>query len=74
MLFISSRGHWQESAGFDGLMSSHPSPNLIPLPWQVGDVALVQDESVMENELKMIGLDTLVTPSSEFLPKKSKKF
>ncbi|CAA7406176.1 unnamed protein product [Spirodela intermedia] len=27
---------------------------------QVGDVVLVQDESVMENELKMIGLDTLV--------------
>ncbi|XP_020274891.1 uncharacterized protein LOC109849465 isoform X3 [Asparagus officinalis] len=26
----------------------------------VGDVVLVQDESVMENELKMIGLDTLV--------------
>uniref|UniRef100_A0A1D1Y818 Fanconi-associated nuclease 1 n=1 Tax=Anthurium amnicola TaxID=1678845 RepID=A0A1D1Y818_9ARAE len=27
---------------------------------QVGDVVLVQDESVMENELKMIGLNTLV--------------
>ncbi|XP_058075401.1 uncharacterized protein LOC131223881 isoform X2 [Magnolia sinica] len=27
---------------------------------RVGDVVLVQDESVMENELKMIGLDTLV--------------
>ncbi|MQM20738.1 hypothetical protein Taro_053764 [Colocasia esculenta] len=27
---------------------------------QVGDVVLVQDESVMENEVKMIGLDTLV--------------
>ncbi|KAJ4970805.1 hypothetical protein NE237_003904 [Protea cynaroides] len=27
---------------------------------QVGDVVLVQDESVMENEFKMIGLDTLV--------------
>ncbi|XP_077215319.1 uncharacterized protein LOC143849909 isoform X2 [Tasmannia lanceolata] len=26
----------------------------------VGDVVLVQDESVMENDLKMIGLDTLV--------------
>nr|XP_010921176.1 uncharacterized protein LOC105044842 isoform X2 [Elaeis guineensis] len=27
---------------------------------QIGDVVLVKDESVMENELKMIGLDTLV--------------
>lgn len=27
---------------------------------QVGDVVLVQDETVMENELKMTGLDTLV--------------
>lgn len=27
---------------------------------QVGDVVLVQDESVIENEFKMIGLDTLV--------------
>lgn len=27
---------------------------------QVGDVVLVQDESVMENDQKMIGLDTLV--------------
>nr|XP_010921177.1 uncharacterized protein LOC105044842 isoform X4 [Elaeis guineensis] len=28
---------------------------------QIGDVVLVKDESVMENELKMIGLDTLVS-------------
>lgn len=27
---------------------------------QVGDVVLVQDESIMENELKIAGLDTLV--------------
>lgn len=27
---------------------------------QVGDVVLVQDESVMENEFKMVGLETLV--------------
>ncbi|RWR80518.1 PRC-barrel-like protein [Cinnamomum micranthum f. kanehirae] len=37
---------------------------------QVGDVVLVQDESVIENEVKMIGLDTLVgynvvTPSRQ---------
>lgn len=27
---------------------------------QVGDVVLVQDESVMEDEFKMVGLETLV--------------
>lgn len=27
---------------------------------QVGDVVLVEDESVMENDCKIIGLDTLV--------------
>ena len=27
---------------------------------QVGDVVLIQDESVMENEFKMVGLETLV--------------
>ncbi|XP_057486670.1 uncharacterized protein LOC130772801 isoform X1 [Actinidia eriantha] len=41
---------------------------------QVGDVVLIQDESVMENEVKMVGLETLVgynvvTPSRRSIGK-----
>lgn len=34
---------------------------------QVGDVVLVQDESVMDNEYKMLGLETLVRVSAFYL-------
>ncbi|ONK62670.1 uncharacterized protein A4U43_C07F6750 [Asparagus officinalis] len=42
------------------LLSGDADKFLLDDVCQVGDVVLVQDESVMENELKMIGLDTLV--------------
>ncbi|XP_042946636.1 uncharacterized protein LOC122279830 isoform X1 [Carya illinoinensis] len=45
---------WAHSLAFSLLLDTDKS-------WpQVGDVILVKDESVMENEFKMIGLETLV--------------
>ncbi|OAY65011.1 hypothetical protein ACMD2_12765 [Ananas comosus] len=42
------------------LLSGEIEKFLLEDIYQVGDVVLVQDESVIENELKMIGLDSLV--------------
>lgn len=42
------------------LLSGDTEKFLLEDVCQVGDVVLVQDESVMENDQKMIGLDTLV--------------
>nr|CAD1839905.1 unnamed protein product [Ananas comosus var. bracteatus] len=42
------------------LLSGEIEKFLLEDIYQVGDIVLVQDESVIENELKMIGLDSLV--------------
>ncbi|KAE8056748.1 hypothetical protein FH972_013491 [Carpinus fangiana] len=42
------------------LLSGESESFLLEDVSQVGDVVLVQDESVMENEFKMVGLETLV--------------
>ncbi|ESR42845.1 hypothetical protein KPL70_018096 [Citrus sinensis] len=42
------------------LLSGEPERLLLEDICQVGDVVLIEDESVMENDFKMVGLDTLV--------------
>ncbi|XP_059460449.1 uncharacterized protein LOC132189696 isoform X3 [Corylus avellana] len=49
------------------LLSGESESFLLEDVSQVGDVVLIQDESVMENEFKMVGLETLVSTYALFV-------